>query len=300
MRYRFDKISHCNMCGDDTSSHKVLGHRLNGQTGLRPQNKKGITVTVARCSNCGLIYSNPMPIPFDLQDHYGLPPENYWIPEYFKLNDDHFSAEIKKAKHLLRFNKDMKALDIGAGLGKTFIALSNAGFDAYGFEPSIPFYERAITKMGVDKQKLKLDSIETVQYETDSFDFITFGAVLEHLYDPSESIKKAMAWLKLGGVMHIEVPSAEWFISGLINKFYKLIGTSFVTNISPMHSPFHLYEFHEKSFKLNGVRLGYAVVDFETAVCEIPTLPKFLHPILKKYMNWTNTGLQHIVWLKKL
>jgi 2-polyprenyl-3-methyl-5-hydroxy-6-metoxy-1,4-benzoquinol methylase len=38
------------------------------------------------------------------------------------------------------------------------------------------------------------------------FDFITFGAVLEHLYDPSMSIHKAMSWLKPSGIMHIEVP----------------------------------------------------------------------------------------------
>ena len=300
MRYSFEKITHCNMCGDDTSSHKILGHRLNGQTGLRPKNKTGITVSVARCSNCGLIYSNPMPIPFDLQDHYGVPPENYWLPEYFTLSEDHFSAEINKAKHLLGFKDGMKALDIGAGLGKTFIALSRAGFDTYGFEPSIPFYERAITKMGVDKEKLKLDSIETVEYEDNSFDLISFGAVLEHLYDPSGSIKKAMSWLRLGGVIHIEVPSAQWFISQLINTFYRFIGTSLVTNLSPMHSPFHLYEFHERSFKLNGARLGYAVVDFETIVCEIPSVPNFLHPFLKQYMKWTNTGLQHVVWLRKV
>ena len=300
MRYRFEKITHCNMCGDDTSTHKVLGYRLNGQTGLRPKNKKGITVSVSRCTNCGLIYSNPMPIPVDLQDHYGMPPENYWIPKYFKLSERYFSAEIKIAKNLLDFKDGMKALDIGAGLGKTFIALSKAGFNTYGFEPSIPFYERAISNMGVDKEKLKLDSMENVKYDSNTFDFITFEAVLEHLYDPSGSIKKAMSWLKSSGVMHIEVPSSEWFVSRLINTYYKFIGTSFVTNISPMHSPFHLYEFHEKSFKKNGARLGYTTVDFSTAVCEIPSFPKFLHPFLKKYMKWTNTGLQHVVWLKKV
>jgi hypothetical protein len=30
----------------------------------------------------------------------------------------------------------MKALDVGAGLGKCMISLNNAGFDAFGCEPS--------------------------------------------------------------------------------------------------------------------------------------------------------------------
>ena len=38
--------------------------------------------------------------------------------------------------------------------------------------------------------------LEEVDYEANSFDFITFGAVLEHLYDPAQSIKQVMKWLE--------------------------------------------------------------------------------------------------------
>jgi hypothetical protein len=37
------------------------------------------------------------------------------------------------------------------------IALEAGGFDAYGIEPSIPFYEKAISKMNIRREKLKLD-----------------------------------------------------------------------------------------------------------------------------------------------
>ena len=43
----------------------------------------------------------------------------------------------------------MKSLDIGAGIGNCMISLQNAGFDSYGFEPSQPSYERAISKMNI-------------------------------------------------------------------------------------------------------------------------------------------------------
>ena len=33
----------------------------------------------------------------------------------------------------------MKALDVGAGIGKGILSLSHAGFDTYGFEPSTSF-----------------------------------------------------------------------------------------------------------------------------------------------------------------
>ena len=34
-------------------------------------------------------------------------------------------------------------------------------------------------------------------------------------------------------------------------------------------------------------------------VCNIDFAPKILHPILQKYMEWTNTGMQLTVYLRK-
>ena len=69
------------MCGQRTEGHKILGKRLNKSQGKNPRNKIGITITVSKCNQCGLIYSNPQPIPFDLQDHYGIALQNYWVKQ---------------------------------------------------------------------------------------------------------------------------------------------------------------------------------------------------------------------------
>ena len=82
LRYYFEHIDNCNMCGAETVNHKILGKRLNKSQGKNPQKRIGITTTIAKCTNCGLIYSNPQPIPFDFHDHYGMPPENYWEKPY--------------------------------------------------------------------------------------------------------------------------------------------------------------------------------------------------------------------------
>jgi ubiquinone/menaquinone biosynthesis C-methylase UbiE len=141
--------------------------------------------------------------------------------------------------------------------------------------------------------------MEEMHYEENSFDFITFGAVLEHLYDPNHSLEKALQWLKPAGIIHVEVPSSEWLISKLINRYYRLRCTRFVTNISPMHEPFHLYEFAVKSFQMNGIRSGYEVAYYKHFVGEIPSVPKIFHPLLKTYMKWSNKGLQLVIWLRK-
>lgn len=240
--YNFTLKTVCNMCGG--SEQKILGKRLNQSQGKNPKNKVGITTTIVQCKQCGLIFSNPQPIPEKISDHYGVPPEEYWKGDYFKLDEQYFKTEIKTLKNLYSFKEGDKALDIGAGLGKCMIALKNAGYDVYGFEPSQPFYERAISKMEISTDRLQNTSVENATYQNDFFDFITFGAVLEHLYDPSEVLKKALTWLKPGGIMQIEVPSSNWLIAKILNRYYKLRGLDYVSNLSPMHEPITYLSFH--------------------------------------------------------
>ncbi|MBK8291297.1 MAG: methyltransferase domain-containing protein [Flammeovirgaceae bacterium] len=61
-----------------------------------------------------------------------------------------------------------------------------------------------------------------VVYPENSFDFISFGAVLEHVYSPADSILRTLRWLKPNGIIHIEVPSSDWLINKIIN---------FITNL---------------------------------------------------------------------
>lgn len=298
LRYSFEEISTCEMCGDKTDAHIILGQRLNQSQGLNPKRKTGISVSVKKCRNCKLIYASPQPIPFDIQDHYGAP-EDYWKPDYFEWTPKYFEEQIKTVKNILPFEKGMTALDIGAGIGKCMIALNNAGFETYGFEPSEPFYKKALSEMKINPDRLKLGKVEEFDYQEYSFDFITFGAVFEHLYHPANSLEKALKWLKPNGIIHIEVPSSGHFIAKIINLYFKIRGTNYVTNISPMHPPFHLYEFGFESFEELAKKLNYSIENYHYDVCSIQHVPKFLHPFFRNYMKLTNTGMQLTVYLRK-
>ncbi len=298
-KYYFEEVSVCEMCGDQASGHIVMGQRLNQSQGFTAKKKTGIAVSVKKCTKCELIYSSPLPIPFDIQDHYGTPPEEYWQPSDFEWQPTYFARQIAIVKQLLPFTSGMTALDIGAGLGKCMISLQNAEFDTYGFEPSVPFHERAISKMKIDPSRLKLGMIEDMDYEENSFDFITFGAVFEHLYHPANSLRKALKWLRPNGIIQIEVPSSKHFVSRLINLFYNLGGTNYVTNLSPMHSPFHLYEFGLKSFQEAEKKMNFSIVKHHYDVCNIHPIPSLFHFPLRKYMQWTDTGMQLTVYLRK-
>ncbi|MBL0127101.1 MAG: class I SAM-dependent methyltransferase [Flavobacteriales bacterium] len=298
LRYRFVPVEACIMCGSASDGHRVMGRRLNKSHGRNPKRVVGISTTVVRCTDCGLVYSNPQPIPFDIQDHYGVPPETYWQPEYFQLSPDYLHEQLHKAHELLGTRNGMRALDIGAGIGKGMLAMERAGFEAHGFEPSNTFHERGVAQMGMDPARFKLGMIEELDYPADHFDFISFGVVLEHIYDPSAALLKAMGWMKPGGVMHIEVPSADWLVNRLVNIYYRLRGTDLVANLSPMHEPFHLHEFTPRSFQAHAKQHGYEIASQRYYVCKT-FLPTFLDPILKPWMEWTDRGMQLSIWLRK-
>jgi hypothetical protein len=62
--------------------------------------------------------------------------------------------------------------------------------------------------MGVNPVKLKLGMLEEVEYDPGTFDFISVGAVFEHLYHPYEALEKSheMAeawWIDPNGSCHL-------------------------------------------------------------------------------------------------
>jgi SAM-dependent methyltransferase len=282
------------MCLD--ASQHVLGRRLNHRQGVRPRRSLGVAVTVVQCKGCGLIFTNPRPVPQSLGDHYEKPPEEYWRPEQLEERTDHgaipfdtFQTLHKPQPHTLR------ALDVGAGLGHDMLQLNRAGFDTWGLEPSAAFREGAIAR-GADPGRLKLATAETAEYDSGAFDLVSFGAVLEHLHDPAYAIERAISWLAPGGLLFAEVPSARWLMGRLLNLVYRVQGLDYVTNLSPMHDPYHLYEFTPEAFQRHGARAGYTVAHIDIMACET-FLPKRIEPLAQKAMDRTGTGMQLAVWL---
>lgn len=300
MQYQFMEVSACNMCGAPASKARVLGRRMNRSQGIRPVNRVGICTTVMKCQACDLVFSNPLPVPANLSQHYGMPAESYWTESYFVPKEDYFLGEIGRFMTLsgTATCSGKRALDIGAGVGNCMRALERAGFEAFGIEPSRHFHERALNAMGIAPGNLQCDRLEDARFANDSFDFVTFGAVLEHLYDPSSSIAKALAWVKPGGLIHIEVPSSKWLTNRISNLVYALQGLDYVANLSPMHNPFHLYEFGLRSFEANSSFNGYAIAHHEYIVCRT-YLPRAVDFIARPLMAATDTGMQLAVWLRK-
>jgi SAM-dependent methyltransferase len=293
--YKFVYIDKCNMCrGTD---FRVLGKRLNQHQGQKPQQKIGITTTVVQCKRCSLIFANPLPIPNQIADHYDVEIDNYFGDHIKNIPENYFSNEIATLKSIYPIQPGMRALDIGTGLGGVMQALTKNGIDAYGLEPSKSFYQFALTR-GFNKERLFNQGIEEASFQDGYFDLVLFSAVFEHLYDPNQALVNALKWLKPGGIVYIGVPSNRIFIQLLTNFFYTLKGLDYVSNISPMHAPFHIYEFGAKTFEINSAINNYSVVikDFWTTEDYLFEKPNF---IVKKIIKLTKTDMNLTIWLRK-
>lgn len=299
--YRFRDVARCNMCDAPAEQFSVMGKRLNRGQGILPKRKTGITTSVVRCTQCGLIFANPLPIPERIEDHYGLAPADYWSPEYFNVEDDYFRRQLQAFERLGTADSNVtqrRALDVGAGIGKCMRALERAGLDAFGIEPSPTFHRMAVEKMGISESRLQQKPIESAVFGEERFDFISFGAVLEHLYDPAGSLQLAAEWLRPGGLIYVEVPSARWLVARLVNLLYRIGGHDYVANVSPMHPPYHLYEFTMQAFECLAARCHLEIADHQYFVCQT-YMPQILDHLLQYAMRWTNTGMQLEVWLRK-
>ncbi len=294
--YTFCYKTACNMCGSSVDKHKLVGQRLNHSQGLKPKSRHGVSVSVMRCNVCHLVYANPQPIPNDAEDHDFL---DVWSDDYFEYDENYMAVEIAQVKQLLNFKEGMKVLDIGAGIGKGMRSLINHGFDAFGIEPSANACKFAYEKIGVLPENLHCKTIEQADFPADTFDFVSFGAVLEHVYSPSESLQSALQWLKPGGIIFAEIPNSEYFITKLMNIYNKLNLTNYTSHISPMHAPFHHFEFTMKSFEIFCRKNNCQIAAGWINVCTTPFLPKIVVPFADKYMSATDSGMQISVFLQK-
>jgi 2-polyprenyl-3-methyl-5-hydroxy-6-metoxy-1,4-benzoquinol methylase len=96
-----------------------------------------------------------------------------------------------------------RLLEVGAGEGRFVAAARDAGYEAYGLEPSARAVELA-ARAGVE---LTRSSLETALVGAGEFDGIVLWHVLEHLESPTEALGRVAAWLSPGGLLLLGVPN---------------------------------------------------------------------------------------------
>ena len=105
-----------------------------------------------------------------------------------------------------RFVPEGRALEIGCGNGFFLTYLKKHGWEVKGIDLSSHAARQAKELFDIDVFN---GEIQDAPYEPESFDFIRLSHVVEHFFDPLESMKSVYSLLKPGGIVYVEVPNAE-------------------------------------------------------------------------------------------
>jgi SAM-dependent methyltransferase len=187
-----------------------------------------------------------MPVPVaGLEQHYNMPPESY-----FEQHDT--TARSASAEGILRQAQELigggsgRLLDIGAGRGEMLRAAQERGWSATGIEPVKAFALHAARHSGA---LIRQETVERCGFAEGSFDVVVLASVLEHLYNPDETLGEIARILRRGGALYVDVPNEDGLYFRIGNLYHKLRGRDWVVNTAPTFSPYHVFGYGPQSLR---------------------------------------------------
>ncbi len=192
-----------------------------------------------RCSNCGLLATNPQPNPDTIA--------------YYYQSEQYISHTGKSANWLidivypairkLALNRKRRIIEkhqpcntksyIGCGTGEFLHEMKRAGWSVTGVEPDQHARKKAQAKLN----QLVFEKLEEIPQST--YQVITFWHVLEHLHFPEETLKKCHGLLKPGGMLLIALPNYQSWDGRHYQNFW-----------AGYDVPRHLWHFTTKSVEM--------------------------------------------------
>lgn len=273
-KYRWLSQS-CPLCPN--SNPRLLGRRGGDahRLGL------GVASRIYSCRGCGLIFPNPMPVPSQIAEHYGD------VEKYFAEHvlEEKLGAYREVLTTIEQLNPTRgRLLDIGAGRGEMLKAATMRGWKAVGLEPASGFARFAREYSGAEVIEARL---EDRPFEKESFDVVTLGAVLEHVFNPVEVLKEINRILRPGGVLWLDVPNEAGAFYRMGNLYQRLRGRDWVVNLSPTFPPYHVFGFTPRAIRSLAKLTGFDVARLKTyattAVIDTRESPvsAFLRPVVR-------------------
>jgi 2-polyprenyl-3-methyl-5-hydroxy-6-metoxy-1,4-benzoquinol methylase len=181
---------------------------------------------VVQCNKCGLVRTSPRPTQTALAETYANEYYSYQEPDL-----KGWSNQIKILAMKLRLPalypyviplpilKDASICDVGCGAGQ-WLGLMRAAYPGVklsGFEidPNTASIAAQVAQADVRHG----DFLET-GWADNSFDFITFWDVLEHVTNPQAVMQEVVRLLKPGGVVVVISPNVDCSYSKIFNQFW--------------------------------------------------------------------------------
>ncbi|KAA3649016.1 MAG: class I SAM-dependent methyltransferase [Bacteroidetes bacterium] len=224
-----------------------------------------------RCSNCSLIYLNPVPSDEDLIKMY--PPSYQNGVDRSILNNPNqklIGLRYSYAKHfdLLRsINFKGKMLDFGCGNAHFIINSNHHGFNCDGAE----FNPRHVSVLNNEISESDFFSVDEFFQSELKYDLIRLSNVFEHFTNPINMLNQIKSKLKEGGYLLIEGPIETNFNFALVfRKIYFNLRKKLQPSWIVAHTPTHIiFTNHKNQLDVFNC-LGLSTIHYELAEAEWP------------------------------
>lgn len=247
----FDKIFFedvpCNLCGNDEAGVDIL---YEADAEKIPKTIKGFKEIysssssdvfyerLVRCKRCGLIYISPQPRRELITGGYASAEDE----QYVSQEKGRLITFRNCLKTIRQLSPGGRLLDIGAAAGIFVKVAKDAGYEAYGVEPSMWMSDFAKKHYGVT---VFPGVLEDAKFDANSFDVITMWDVLEHVPDPMSTLREVKRILKPGGFLIVNYPRID-------DALGKIFGRKWWFLLSV-----HLFYFTPKTLSAYMKKLGF-------------------------------------------
>lgn len=197
---------------------------------------------IVECRSCGIVYMNPRPHHLSVQDAYGDVEDVRYVEE----EEGRVLTFSDSLAHIRRYAPRGRLLDVGCHVG-TFIALAEqAGYAVAGVEPSRWAAKRAAERIN---GTVHVGVVEDAPLPDGAYDVVTMWDVIEHLPDPSSTLRAVHAALRPGGVFAVTTMDVDALFPRMAGRFW------------PWYMQMHLVYFSRRTLGELLRRSGFEVVE---------------------------------------
>ncbi|MEW5988157.1 MAG: class I SAM-dependent methyltransferase [Chloroflexota bacterium] len=243
---------HCDLCGRDDWTLRFPTSRpsLNGSTpdpdvgAFRCTSASyGHHLQIVQCRHCGFVYATPRWEASTLLAAYSQVEDHLYLAER-AAREMTFGRHLRALERIAGPAGGRRLLDVGAYIGVFVEVAQQAGWQAWGVEPSAWAVQegrrRGLTMIHGTQRAPEL--------QNEQFDAITLWDVIEHLPEPSAELAASYRLLKPGGWLAVHTMDVESWLACLMGRRW------------PWLMDMHLQFFSQRTLRLMLLKNGFQVV----------------------------------------